>query len=117
MKPVDTDRFILTREVQRELNERLLRNGDCLIYQAEPGTRHMLVRMRARSERGLISVSRLAYALANVHDHVGANEMVVPTCGHHGDGRTGQGTCCEPTHLRKVPYDPQRNLRHQPEAA
>jgi hypothetical protein len=98
-KANDTDHLKLTRTVEREFNEQCDMVDGHQIFRAFEG-RHFQVEVYGSNETTVVSVRRLAYALQNPHDHVGADEEVWTTCEHKGSPQTGEGTCV--IHLRKV---------------
>lgn len=50
----------------------------------------------------VISIRRVAWALAHPEDCVGSDEEIDVTCGVIGNHENGDGCCINPAHLKKV---------------
>lgn len=112
-KAIDTDRLNLTRATARFLEDSSVRDNDgCLIFQ-NAGSRHVQVDLLrgGRGERTIVSVRRVAYAIAHPNSHVRADEDVTLTCGKVGDGPSGHGCCIDPRHLVKCPAGGHHDVR------
>lgn len=103
----DTDVIALDRELRRALDEIAEPHGSCLLV-SSVHTRTLPVRLRVghryrKVDKPKMSVSRIAWALANPHDHLGVDDYAVHTC--ENTGADGLPLCINGAHLRKGERD------------
>jgi hypothetical protein len=97
----DTDLVSLSRDLNDRLAACLVEEGRCLVA-ASPHIRSLPVRLRvghryARNPK--MSLSRIAWAFANPHDHLTADDYAIHTC--QNTGKNGSKLCCRGEHLKK----------------
>lgn len=112
MKILDTDTVKLTRGLAAHLAEQCQSDDDGrLIFRTD--RRHLEVEIYGLDRMAIVSVRRIAYALAHPEDHVAITEDVVATCGKVGDLSHGSGACVRSDHLVKRPRPTARRSPHE----
>lgn len=97
-----TDEFKLTKHLRSLLTERTEAGpNDCLVYCTPENGRHISAE-RYAGGTSVVSVRRIAWALAHPESRVEEWEEVVHTCGTVGDHTNGNGCCINSAHLVKV---------------
>jgi len=93
----DTDEMYLDRDVRARLEESLVADGTCLLFESTSAT----IFVRARGYHGMVRAcpSRVAWALANPQDHLQRDELAIHTC--QNTGANGTKLCCNEAHLIK----------------